>query len=191
MKKIVLATKSPRRIELLTNLGFEFEICPSSLDESTVFGNSAEELVVNLASAKAKDIYEKNEDCVVIGADTVVVHNGVVMGKPKDEKDACDMLGKLSGATHDVCTGVSVVSAEKTYSFLSKTAVTFKHLTEQEIINYVKTGEPMDKAGAYGIQAVGAFLVEKISGDYYTVMGMPLCELVKVLEREFEITMFR
>ena len=190
-KKIVLASKSPRRREILENLGVDFEVIESNADESTVSsdGISVELYVQELALIKAADCAKNVEDdaTLIISADTVVSLDNKILGKPKDEEEAFLMLKSLSGKTHEVYTGFCVMKSDDADSVCRacKTEVTFKELTDDEILAYIKTGEPMDKAGAYGIQGLGGLLVSGISGDYLNVGGLPASMLSDVLKNEF------
>ena len=183
--KILLASGSPRRRELLSGMGLSFDICKPCFDEDSVFGFSPEVTVEKLSLGKA--LSAKAEDALVIGSDTVVALDGEILGKPCDEKDAFRMLKMLSGRTHFVYTGVALAGQGKNIVFHEKTAVHFKHLTDDDITAYVKSGEPMDKAGAYGIQGKGAMLVSRIEGDYFTVVGFPVCRVAEALKNEFGI----
>lgn len=190
MKEIVLASASPRRSELLKQLNIEFHVSPSELEEVLDESLRPEELVQKLSFQKASDVAEKmrkqnKTGCLVIGADTVVVKDKV-LGKPADTLQAYKMLESLQGAWHEVITGVALVDVEngKTVSFFEKTRVKMRELNSREIDSYIKTGEPIDKAGAYGIQGMGAVLVERIEGCYFNVVGLPLTKLAVML-REF------
>lgn len=182
MQNLILASSSPRRKELLENLRLTFEISSSEVDESFDPALSPEEVVMELADRKAKVVFSKNPDSYVIGADTIVVLNGLILGKPLSEAEAADTLKMLSGTKHEVFTGVSILSPAGTTRFFEKTEVLFWELTEDEIRAYVQSGEPFDKAGSYGIQGLGAMLVKKISGDYFTVVGLPVARLVRELK---------
>ena len=176
MKKIILASSSPQRQELFQKFGFEFWVVPSNFDESSVNIGDPEKLAKALALAKAKRVAEFNEDAVVVGADTVVVLGDQVYGKPRDHEHAKEMLTKLSGNTHSVITGIAIYDAD-THRFLTdavETKLSFLPVSDLEIEAYVKSGEPFGKAGGYAIQGLGAFLVEKIDGDYHNVIGLPL-----------------
>jgi len=184
-RRLILASKSPRRNELLRQLGFDFEVIPSRVAENFVQTESPEEHVIRLAEAKARDVARKNPDRWVIAADTIVYINGSILGKPKDREEAVEMLRRLSGQEHWVLTGFFVCHLEKTKSDKEavQTAVKVKGLTPDEIEWYVQTGEPFDKAGGYAIQGMGAFMIESIRGSYTNVVGLPLCELIQMLNR--------
>ncbi len=192
MSEIILASASPRRKELLSNMGLDFSVVVSDADESLVDSDVApgiyvQQLALLKAAESAKRII-KNKKAVVISADTIVVNDGVILGKPLDEADARLMLKKLSGQTHKVYTGFCVMRLEdaKTVCKSVETEVTFKVLSDEKIERYIKSGEPMDKAGAYGIQGLGAMLVDRINGDYFNVVGLPVSELADILETEFD-----
>ena len=181
--KIVLASQSPRRKELLGRMGLEFVTQASKIDESAFDGLEARELVATLSREKAQWIARQLDgETLVIGADTVVVRDGAALGKPKDTEDAVAMLLSLSGRDHQVCTGVTVCRGDRVLTQVEETQVTFRDLTETEVRQYVSTGEPMDKAGAYGIQGLGGLLVEGIRGDYSNVVGLPVCHLGQMLK---------
>ncbi|GHH97181.1 Maf family protein [Neobacillus kokaensis] len=183
MQNLILASSSPRRKELLENLHLSFAISSSEVDESFDPRLSPEEVVMELADRKARKVFQENQDALVIGSDTVVVANNQILGKPADEAEAISMLQTLSGKQHDVYTGVSIVSKENSTRFYEKTEVWFWELTEDMIRSYVKTGEPLDKAGAYGIQQLGSMLVKKIHGDYFAVVGLPVSRTIRELKR--------
>ena len=192
-RKIILASKSPRRKELLSEFIRDFEIIPDNSDEVVDNSLPPEEAVRRIAAKKAENVAKKIDgSALIIAADTVVFIDGVIMGKPTDEKNAKEMLRSLSGREHHVCTGIAVIDTEsgKTASDFERTAVHFKHLSDDEIDRYIKTGEPMDKAGAYGIQNIGALFVEGIKGDYFNVVGLPLCKLSQLLLNEFDFRLF-
>lgn len=181
--KIVLASQSPRRKELLGRMGLEFVTQASKIDESAFDGLEARELVATLSREKAQWIARQLDgETLVIGADTVVVRDGAALGKPKDAEDAVAMLLSLSGRDHQVCTGVTVCRGDRVLTQVEETQVTFRELTEAEVRQYVSTGEPMDKAGAYGIQGLGGLMVEGIRGDYSNVVGLPVCRLGQMLK---------
>ena len=183
--KIILASQSPRRKELLERMGIrDFETISPNVDESVFHGLPPEELVRRLSAEKAAAVAGRaGEDAIVIAADTVVALEGAVLGKPADELDAFKMLSALSGVRHQVYTGVTVCRGGEKQTAHEVTDVTFRELSEEEIEHYIATGEPMDKAGAYGIQGYGALLIQGISGDYYNVMGLPVCRLSGMLAR--------
>ncbi|MCQ2487866.1 MAG: Maf family protein [Clostridia bacterium] len=186
--ELVLASKSPRRIEILRNVGYDFKVTPADFDEGTVDLTVDPVLgVKQLAKGKASAVFNTLPETskistVVLGADTIVVCDGEVMLKPKDELDAHRMLKRLSGDTHQVYTAVSLITANETKTFVEKTDVYFYDLSDEEIDAYIKTGEPMDKAGAYGIQGKGCFLVKKIDGDYFNVVGLPISSVMRQLK---------
>lgn len=180
---LILASQSPRRKELLGLLGIPFTIQVSQADETMEQGKSPAQQVAEVSRRKALATVVSAED-VVIAADTIVVCDDVILGKPKDRQDACRMLKMLSGRSHQVMTGMTVRYGSQLYSCTEITDVTFRELSDREIERYVDSGEPMDKAGAYGIQGGAAVFTEKLCGDYYNVMGLPVCRLVQVL-REF------
>lgn len=184
MKPIVLASGSPRRRELLGQMGIsEFEILPAKGEETAPDGLTPAELVQHLALQKAQEIAALRPDAVVIGADTIVVLDEAVLGKPKNEADAKKMLSALSGRSHEVYTGLAVLNGEQIYRHAECTKVDFRELTEDEIAGYIATGEPMDKAGAYGIQGRACVFIRGIQGDYYNVVGLPVCALHELLEQ--------
>lgn len=187
MKKVelILASASPRRKELMEIIGLPFKIEVSEVDETMNRANQLEDEIQELAYRKAKGVAERNKDSVVIGADTIVVYEGEVLGKPRDEQDAFRMLSKLSGKTHKVLTGVCLLNQNEKHSFCSTSEVVFNQLTDDEIWRYIKTGEPMDKAGSYGIQGFGGCFVKEIRGDYYTIVGLPLSQVYRELMKIF------
>ncbi len=185
--KIVLASQSPRRQDLLGQMGLEFTTRSPQIDEDAFQGRDARDLVQTLSREKARWVAAQLPgDPIVIGADTVVVRDGTILGKPKDPAEARAMLASLSGRTHQVYTGVTVCQGDKVVTQAEETQVTFRPLTQQEIACYVATGEPMDKAGAYGIQGLGGLLVAGIQGDYHNVVGLPVCRLDQIL-RDFGV----
>ena len=183
MQHLVLASSSPRRKELLQNLHLTFDVSSSEVDESFGPDLLPEEIVVQLAYRKAQMIAQQYRTSFVIGADTIVVANEQILGKPQNETQAVKMLAQLSGKTHAVYTGVAIIHGETETSFFEKTQVTFWELTETEISAYVKSGEPFDKAGGYGIQGFGSMLVKQISGDYFAVVGLPVSRMVRELQK--------
>ena len=180
--KIVLASQSPRRRQLLGQMGLEFTTQSPEIDESAFHGRDARDLVETLSREKARWVArQQTPDTLVIGADTVVVLDGAILGTPRDWAEAEAMLAALSGRDHQVFTGVTLCQGDRILTQAEETQVTFRPLTGQEIRQYVSTGEPMDKAGAYGIQGLGGLLVEGIRGDYHNVMGLPICRLGRML----------
>ena len=181
---IILASQSPRRRELLERMGLPFRVITPDIDEHMERALPPGELVAAISAEKAGTVAaQAGPGAVVIAADTVVALDGAVLGKPADELDAFKMLSTLSGCRHQVYTGLTVLRGEEQYTVSEETTVTFRELSAEEIDRYVATGEPMDKAGAYGIQGYGALLVEGIQGDYYNVMGLPVCRLGLLLRR--------
>ncbi|MGG3888706.1 Maf family protein [Metabacillus fastidiosus] len=180
-ERLILASGSPRRRELLENLRIPFSVIVSEIEEIIDPNLSPAETVMSLALQKAEAVAENYRDVYVMGADTVVVLDGQILGKPKDEADAIDMLKKLSGRAHDVFTGVALVHGTENHLFYERTKVTFWDLSEQEIYKYAGTKEPLDKAGAYGIQGFGSLLVKEIHGDYFSVVGLPVARTVREL----------
>ena len=180
---IILASKSPRRRALLEQMGVrDFRIVTPDIDEHMDRDLPPAELVRQISLEKAQAVAaQADPNTVVIAADTVVALNGVVLGKPAGKEEAFRMLSLLSGNRHQVYTGLTVLRGEQVFSQWEETAVTFRSLTAEEIEAYIATGEPMDKAGAYGIQGYGALFIEGISGDYYNVMGLPVCRLGQIL----------
>ena len=178
---MILASASPRRKELLSLLGLPFVIEAADIDETMDPALPAAQEVARVSRRKALAVSRNPED-VVIAADTIVVCDNQVLGKPKGQEEAIKMLHLLSGRDHQVMTGCTVLHGEKTESFTEVTDLHFRPLTDREIIKYVESGEPMDKAGAYGIQGGAALFCEKLSGDYYNVVGLPLCRLWKTLQ---------
>ena len=182
--EIILASQSPRRKELLERMGFSgFEIIPAKAEEVFQPARTPIDVVETLSRRKCIEIAASHPDALVIAADTVVSIDGHILGKPRSEEQARRMLDVLSGREHKVYTGVSVTRCGKINTEYEATSVRFRRLTDVDIIRYIATGEPMDTAGAYGIQGYGCMLVEGISGDYYNVMGLPVCRLVRMLAR--------
>lgn len=179
---IVLASGSPRRRELLETLGLEFSVVPAKGEEIAPEGAGPAETVMALSKAKAGEVAKSRPESLVIAADTVVWAEGRILGKPKDGAEARAMLHMLSDNTHEVYTGVTLMLGEKEAVGAECTKVFFRRLTDEEIDRYVSTGEPMDKAGAYGIQGRAALMVRRLEGDYFNVMGLPLCRLGQMLE---------
>lgn len=183
--RIILASASPRRAELLASAGVEFEVVAGDVPEEPLPGELPEDFVVRLARSKALDVAGKREGRFFIGADTVVVCDGEIMGKPVDAADAERMLFKLSGVAHAVVTGFAIYDRERGDAIAEAvtTRVYFKHLYPEEIRAYIATGCPFDKAGAYAIQGGAAHMVRRIEGSYTNVVGLPLCEVVEALRR--------
>jgi septum formation protein len=176
--QVVLASASPRRRELLRLVGIEHTVIPPDIDEAHPPGEAPAVYAERLAREKAGAI--DRDDVVVIGSDTIVVVDGDVLGKPSDPEQAVAMLRRLSGRAHVVMTGVAVAWRGRMSSGVEEVSVTFRALSDDEIRRYVETGEPMDKAGAYGIQGFGATIVDRVDGDYFAVMGLPLNRLVRL-----------
>ncbi|ANS75504.1 septum formation protein Maf [Paenibacillus yonginensis] len=190
-KSIILASTSPRRQELITVLGIPFSVIPSYADETLEPHWSPEQAVCELASRKARQVYDSLNDrpqAVIVGSDTVVVRDGEILGKPEDKAHAVQMITSLQGRQHEVYTGVACLDAESGRLVVRSrmTRVTMKPLSESQVQAYVSSGEGLDKAGAYGIQGLGAVLVTGIEGDYFNVVGLPLSLLADMLA-EFEL----
>jgi septum formation protein len=183
---LILASTSPRRRYLLEQAGLKFSVIPSNIDETKIPLSSPETYVKILSEAKADSVSRKYPDKWVIGADTIVLKNGTILGKPESMDDARIMLKQLSGQTHQVLTGYAIVCKAKNRKFSEtiKTDVLFKHLSDEEIEWYIHTKEPFDKAGSYAIQGLGTFLVRSIRGSYTNVVGLPVCEVVEFLIKE-------
>ncbi|HLV26638.1 MAG TPA: Maf family protein [Gemmatimonadales bacterium] len=187
--EIVLASGSPRRSELLSRVGIPHRVRPADINESILPGENPVAHVERLAMEKAVAVSalpEVDADTVVLAADTIVVVDGAILGKPADAADASEMLRRLESRSHTVHTAVAMVRGKRSASRVDSVLVTFRNLTEQEIANYVATGEPMDKAGAYGIQGFGATLVRRIEGDFFAVMGLSLVTVVELLKEMLE-----
>ncbi len=179
--RLLLASSSPRRREILTALGLDFEVRSVPVDETPRKGEASEAMVVRLATAKALAVAAP--DAVVLAADTAVVVGDEIFGKPRDREDALSMLGRLSGREHNVITGVSVATNGSVDSVVSRTAVVFRDIGRDEALDYWHSGEPRDKAGAYGIQGLGGVFVERIAGSYSGVVGLPVFETAILLKR--------
>ncbi len=179
---MILASASPRRMEILQTAGILFEVIPSGAEEVTENTLSVEETVVENARRKALEVSARYPGRLVLGADTLVAFGGAKLGKPKDRVHAKAMLKALSGNTHRVLTGVCITNGTRTETALSVSTVTFRKLSNKLIEEYVSSGECDDKAGAYGIQGKGCILVEKIEGDYFSIVGLPICTVWKMLE---------
>lgn len=180
---LILASQSPRRSELLERLGLRFEVIPADLDERYLPGETPAGHAERLARDKANAVAATRTDALVIGSDTIVVVDGEVLGKPRDQHHAIEMLLRLSGREHEVCSGIAVVGEGRVESGLERVRVRFRPLERRAVEEYVATGEPMDKAGAYGIQGFGSAIVEGIDGDYFAVMGLPVVRMLGLLQR--------
>ncbi len=179
--KVVLASSSPRRHELLKLIGVDHEVIPAHADESHIPGEKPDAHAERLARTKSEAIAAGRGESLVIGADTIVVVDQHIFGKPRDVADAARMLRMLSNRSHVVMTAVAVTYGGRTVSLVEEVTVSFRDLTEDEVARYIATGEPMDKAGAYGIQGYGATIVRRIEGDYFAVMGLSLVRLVELM----------
>lgn len=184
--KVILASASPRRKELLKRLYSDFEIIPADVDETLPEDVGIEFAPLFLAATKADKIAETYPDDLIIAADTVVICDGKLYGKPKDKQEAKEMLSSLSGKTHKVITGCCISIGENTTCFAEESFVTFFDLNGREIDEYIATGEPMGKAGAYAIQGIGTLLVEKIDGDYNNIVGLPIAKLKREISELLE-----
>lgn len=184
-ERLILASQSPRRRELLEQIGIEFTVQPSTVEEK-ITETDPRKVVQELAHQKAEDVAASVSEGTVLGADTIVVLDGKIMGKPKSRKHAVEMLQSLQGRTHSVFTGVALIrkgaGSEQTLQFAEETQVTMYPMSREEIENYVDTKEPMDKAGAYGIQGRCAAFIERISGDYNNVVGLPVARIYQELK---------
>ena len=181
--RVILASQSPRRRELLSLVGIEHEVQPADIDETPWPDEAPVPHTERLARGKAQVIAARAPDALVIAADTIVVIDGAILGKPSDIPEARAMLRRLSGRTHEVCTAMAVACGDRIESAVVRVPVRFRALDDDTIARYVNTGEPMDKAGAYGIQGYGATIVEHIEGDYFAVMGLSLVTVVQLAER--------
>jgi septum formation protein len=173
-EKLILASKSQRRVEILTAVGWEFEALAANIDETRLAAEDAVKYVKRLAQTKAQTIAQKFPDRLIVGADTVVVIDGAILGQPRDDDDARRMLGLLNGKWHDVLTGVALLRATQVVVEHETTRVRFAEMSAEEIDWYVSTGEPRGKAGAYGIQGPAALFIKEIQGDYFNVVGLPV-----------------
>ena len=182
MKKIILASQSPRRKEIMETAGYDFEIIVSNAEEKIEENLTPEEVAKSLSLQKAQAVAKDNSDKIVIGADTIVVLGDEILGKPKDREDAYKMLKNLSGKTHIVYTGIAVICGEKIVNEAVATEVEFYELSDEEINAYIDTNECNDKAGSYGIQGRGCLLVKGIKGDYFNVVGLPIATLSKIIK---------
>ena len=180
--KLILASGSPRRRELLSLYTTDFEVCVSAFDERAVHAENPAALAQALARGKCLTVSEQHPGCLVVGSDTVVELEGEVFGKPKDASDARRMLRALSGRTHQVHTGVCITDGARTESFVDTCRVTFFPIPEEELEQCIASGEPFDKAGAYAIQGQAALWLDRLEGDYYTIMGLPVSRTVRLLK---------
>jgi len=182
-QKIILASGSPRRRELLKMIGIKnFTVIPDKTEEIFASGLTPEQSVCKTALQKAKNVSKQcSKEDLIIAADTEVYLDGMHFGKPKDKEDAEDMLKKLSGRRHTVYTGIALIFGDDIITSAESTEVYFRQLSDKEITNYVRTGEPLDKAGAYGAQGMGAVFIERLEGDFFNVMGLPVCKLTIML----------
>jgi septum formation protein len=181
--RLILASQSPRRAELLSRLGLDFEVRPAAIDETYIDHEMPADHAERLAREKAIAVARQEPDALVIGSDTIVILDSDVLGKPRDADGALAMLMRLSGRDHEVFTAVAVIRGGRTESALERVRVRFRRLDRSECQAYVATGEPMDKAGAYGIQGFGSALVESIEGDYFAVMGLPVVRTLELIRR--------
>lgn len=184
MKQLILASGSPRRKEILKQVGLDFSVLPSDVEE-VITKQVPSDIVMELSRQKAEDVWGKldSKKQIVLGADTVVAYGGKILGKPKDAEDAKAILCMLSGKKHSVYTGVTLICETGLETFYEETLVEFYEMTKEEIDAYVATGEPMDKAGAYGIQGKAAAFIKGIEGDYYNVVGLPIAKTLKFLQK--------
>lgn len=192
MEKLLLASKSPRRISILREIGIDAEVCAADIDEGAVSSGCPAALARELAARKAAHVAEMrgNASRYVIAADTLVELDGEKLGKPADEKEAYDMLRRLSGSCHMVHTGTAVAHMGRCEAVVETTKVWFRDTDDDEIRRYIASGEPMDKAGAYGIQEMGRLFVSRIEGDYFNVMGLPVCRLELLLRERFSVSLY-
>ena len=181
--KIILASGSPRRKQLLKSLGVEFEAVAPNMDEIYDSELAPKEVAKHISKNKAQEIVGRYPECAVIAADTIVVINNEILGKPEDEDSAAEMIRKLSGSWHEVITGICILYKREITLFSETTRVHFKKIDNEFIDWYISTQEPMDKAGAYGIQGYGAMIVDKIEGDFYNVMGFPISKIMSELKK--------
>jgi septum formation protein len=186
MQKIILASQSPRRKKILEQVGLNFDVVVSDFDETKIRFKTPQEMVERLSLEKARIIAKKHPNTIIIGADTTVIFKSEIIGKPKSKADAFRILRLLSGNTHEIVTGFTVIKGSKSITKHVVSKVKFKKLTEDEIEAYVATGEPMDKAGGYGIQERGGLFMENITGDYFNVVGLPIFAVAKAL-KEFGV----
>ncbi|MCI9061621.1 MULTISPECIES: Maf family protein [Romboutsia] len=189
---IILASASPRRKEILENASVKFEVMASCIEELTLDGESPCQMVMRLAFEKGMDIASRQKSDLIISADTIVVIDNTVLGKPENEIEARKMITSLSGRTHQVITGISLINLDNNKKIIDYVIsnVKFKNLSEEDINDYIRTKESLDKAGAYGIQGYGALLVDEIQGDYFNIVGLPISRLSDLLKKHFNINLF-
>ena len=188
-KKLILACASPRRKELLENLGYVFQIIPADIDETINGTKSPEEIVKELALQKATYVADSvNYPAIIIGSDTIVVVDNTILGKPENNEDACNMLKMLSGRSHQVISGIAIIDNSNNKKIVDSISsdVYFRAISKEEITSYVKTGEPLDKAGAYAIQGLSSTFIEKINGCYNNIVGLPIFKVTQAL-KEFDL----
>lgn len=187
MKQLILASKSPRRRELLKLTGFPFTVCESNAEELAYTGEKVCEYVMENAKLKALEVQKKEPNSIVLGADTVVAFQNRILGKPKDKEDAAYMLKMLSGKIHEVYTGLCIADRDNIICDFERSLVKFRELEKEEIDDYVDSGEPMDKAGSYGIQGHAAIFVKEIKGDFYNIVGLPVCKVNELLKERYHV----
>lgn len=185
MKKLILASQSPRRRELMMMLDLPFSVVSVDVDEAMDYSKDLKEEITRVAVLKAESSFANNNEAIIVSADTLVVLDNEVLGKPRTVETAIEMLTKLSGRTHTVLTGVCIKSSDKTVQYCHESKVTFYELSSSQIEQYAQSKEPLDKAGAYGIQDKGALFIKEITGDYYSVMGLPISSVYRHLLEEF------
>lgn len=183
MYKLILASGSPRRRDILARMGLVFDIIPADIDESVHAGEDPADYVRRMAHTKAQTVAAEHSDAVVLGSDTVIVCDGQILGKPHDRADATAMILRLSGRTHEVFTGVSVVAADKERTILERTAVTFAEVSPELAALYTASGESDDKSGSYALQGIAAMLIERVSGSVSSVVGLPACQTRELLSQ--------
>ncbi|MEF9990798.1 MAG: Maf family protein [Romboutsia sp.] len=189
---IILASASPRRKEILGNTNVKFTVIKSEIDEVILDNETPKQVVMRLAFEKCMDIASTHEKDLVIGADTIVVLSDTILGKPKDNEEAYDMIKALSNKTHQVITGISLINLDANKKIIDYVVsnVKFKDLSEADIKDYIQTNESLDKAGAYGIQGFGALLVEEIQGDYFNIVGLPISKINDLLKQHFDMNLY-
>ncbi len=190
--KIILASASPRRKEILEKIKVKFDVLKSNIDETYIENEIPESFCMRLSFEKGYSVSVKHKDDLIISADTIVVYNNKIFNKPKDELEAIEMIKTLSGKTHQVITGFSLINLSNNKKIVDfvVSEVKFKNLSNQTILDYIKTGEYKDKAGAYGIQGYGSLLVESINGDYFNIVGLPISRIYDKLKTDFNIDIF-